>query len=216
MQSSVIISSDLWNDSLWIVLESFLSHIQIPQDENIKESILMFLYSLEYILPCPSYRSLYHSFLSIHPLSELFLLPTSLLEWFKNLKIFFYSQLFPLISPVPFYSSTYNNMHEPKFWGNSLWVLLEVFLLSYDTSNSIDSIHMFLYSLQHLIPCPQCRHHYYLFIEKYSFVVRLHEKYKMLLWLYYLKKDIFSKTNPNELFPSFLNYRSNLIITYKL
>jgi hypothetical protein len=167
----------------------------------------MFLYCFPFLLPSTSFRELYRFFLIDHPISNAL---NNVRQWSYDLKTFFYSSLHPTLTIVPFYSSTetIKHMMEPKFWGNALWTLMETILVSYDLDNTevTQSVHMFLYCLQNLIPCSQCRSHYREFMKKHFFIEKLHHRMHMFRWCYLLKKEVYHRTHPTKSFSSFPQY----------
>lgn len=218
----IIIPLHIWEEPLWIVLESFLSPFQSNQssllsNDNLKESFFMFLYCFKDILPSVPFRNKYNSFLSQNPI-----IPQAINDpqkWFHDLKSFLYPLFHDSITDIPFYtSSTLNDdIVSPKFWGNSLWTLIETILFSYniDSPEVLHSVHMFLYSLQNLIPCPECKSHYQQFLSKYIFEGKLQDRIYMLRWCYLLKQQVYKRTHPNNnSFFSFQSYYSSLVSKY--
>lgn len=95
---------------------------------------------------------------------------------------------------------------EPEIWGEKYWYVLETVILSMDNKekNSKDSLILFFYSLQNLLPCPDCREHFQDYIEKNNIEKYIHSKEKMFFWIYQLRKEI--QIRNKKPFPSFQEY----------
>lgn len=81
---------------------------------------------------------------------------------------------------------------DPPLWGNHFWVSIESVILAMDTKekNSVDSVYMFLMSLQNTLPCPTCRGHYQEYCKKYKVEECIYDKNLLLGWIYRLQKEI--------------------------
>ena len=81
---------------------------------------------------------------------------------------------------------------DPELWGNHYWYVIETIILSMDNREvySKESIRLFFYSLQNLLPCPTCREHFHFYFKKNNIDNYIHSKKKMFLWIYQLRKEI--------------------------
>lgn len=81
---------------------------------------------------------------------------------------------------------------DPPIWGNHFWVSIESIILAMDTKekNSVDSVYMFLMSLQNTLPCPTCRNHYQNYCSRYKLNNYIYNKKLMFHWIYRLQKEI--------------------------
>lgn len=95
---------------------------------------------------------------------------------------------------------------EPELWGKHYWYVIETMILSMDNKeiDSKESIRLFFYTLQNLLPCPTCREHFQDYFRKNDIDKYLSSKKKMFLWIYQLRKDI--QIRNKKPFPTFEEY----------
>ena len=95
---------------------------------------------------------------------------------------------------------------DPELWGSHYWYVIETMVLSLDTKEiySTESLRLFLFSLQNLLPCPICRSHFQDYFQNNDFEKYASSKKKILLWIYQLRKEI--QIRNNKTYPSFEEY----------
>ena len=95
---------------------------------------------------------------------------------------------------------------EPELWGNHYWYVIETMILSMDSKeiHSRESLRLFFYALQNLLPCPTCREHFQDYFRKHNINKYLDSKKKMFLWIYQLRKEI--QIRNKKSFPTFEEY----------
>lgn len=86
---------------------------------------------------------------------------------------------------------------DPPLWGTHFWVSIESIIIAMDTTekNSIDSVYLFLMSLQNTLPCPTCRLHYQNYCSRFDLKKYIHNKQLLFKWLYNLQKEIQTRNN---------------------
>lgn len=101
---------------------------------------------------------------------------------------------------------------EPEKWGKTFWDTIETVLYCYDTTDPIncEAVHMFLFSLQYLLPCPTCRNHYSIYFNQKDIVPLLLDKKKILEWIYHLQNQINQRNEKQNRHSSFEKYLSSL------
>ena len=95
---------------------------------------------------------------------------------------------------------------EPELWGKHYWYVIETMILSMDSKeiHSKESLRLFFYALQNLLPCPTCREHFQDYFRKNNIDKYLVSKKKMFLWIYQLRKEI--QIRNKKPFPTFEEY----------
>lgn len=95
---------------------------------------------------------------------------------------------------------------EPEIWGKHYWYVIETMILSMDTQEIIskESLRLFFYSLQNLLPCPVCREHLQIYLEKNDIDKYIDTKKKIFLWIYQLRKEI--QIRNKKPYPTFEEY----------
>lgn len=95
---------------------------------------------------------------------------------------------------------------EPELWGKHYWYVIETMILSMDSKeiHSRESLRLFFYALQNLLPCPTCREHFQDYFRKHNIDKYLDSKKKMFLWIYQLRKEI--QIRNKKSFPTFEEY----------
>ena len=86
---------------------------------------------------------------------------------------------------------------EPETWGPFFWKVIDWVVLSMDNNNELskDYVYLFFYSLQNVLPCPECREHYTEYFLKYNLKTVLHSKELTFQWIYRLKDEINKRKN---------------------
>ena len=84
------------------------------------------------------------------------------------------------------------SFEEPEKWGASFWKVIDLVVLSMDNNNELskDYVYLFFYSLQNVLPCPECREHYTEYFSKYNLKQVLHSKELTFQWIYRLREEI--------------------------
>ena len=106
-----------------------------------------------------------------------------------------------------------NFHYEPSFidpikWGPSFWHAIEGVVISMDNQDHLSKeyVYLFLFTLQNVLPCPDCRNHYQQYFQSHDVKKRIHDKKKMFQWIYDLKKQIKiqNKESFQQTFPEYL------------
>jgi hypothetical protein len=86
---------------------------------------------------------------------------------------------------------------DPPIWGKHFWTAIESIIISMDIaeSQSVDSVYLFLISLQNTLPCPTCRLHYQDYCSRFSLKENIFDKKLMFQWIYNLQKEIQQRNN---------------------
>lgn len=96
----------------------------------------------------------------------------------------------------------------PVHWGPCFWSSIESVILSMDTKDEMSKeyVYLFLYTLQNVLPCPDCREHYQDYFSKYNVKEKMSRKEDLLKWIFQLrvkiKKD--NKERFDQTFPQYL------------
>ena len=95
---------------------------------------------------------------------------------------------------------------EPEIWGKHYWYVIETIILSMDNKEIIskESLRLFFYSLQNLLPCPTCREHFQLYFKKNNIDKYVDSKKKMFRWIYELRREI--QIRNKKPYPTFEEY----------
>lgn len=96
---------------------------------------------------------------------------------------------------------------EPEDWGFKFWYAIESVIISMDFSdmNSIESVYIFMTTLQHILPCSTCREHYQEFLEKNNLQKYFESKRKLFYWIFKLQNEI-KERNGDKPFTHFEYY----------
>jgi len=78
-----------------------------------------------------------------------------------------------------------------KFWGPALWKTIHCFAASY-TPDKKNSFKKFMFELQYLIPCEECKMHYINNLETFKMDNYMTNNHQLFLWSYLLH-DIVNK-----------------------
>lgn len=106
---------------------------------------------------------------------------------------------------------------DPELWGNYYWYVIETIILSMDNKEiySKESIRLFFYSLQNILPCPTCREHFQSYFKKNNIDKYIDSKKKMFLWIYKLRKEIqIRNKKPYPTFDEYLKKINEIPIKY--
>ena len=72
---------------------------------------------------------------------------------------------------------------EPEIWGPGAWTFLHTITLNYPQNPSEDDKQNhkdFFHNLKNVIPCPNCKEHYNINLQKYPIDVNLESKEKLV------------------------------------
>ena len=105
---------------------------------------------------------------------------------------------------------------EPEEWGHYFWSTIESVIISMDSSDdsSKEFVYLFLYTLQNILPCPECREHYQNYFGKHNVKQVLHSKEKVFEWLYFLRKEINDRKQKPSI--SFERYKDTILEKFHL
>lgn len=86
---------------------------------------------------------------------------------------------------------------DPLIWGKYFWATIESIIVAMDTteSQSVDSVYLFLLSLQNTLPCPTCRLHYQDYCSRFDLKEHIFDKKQMFQWIHNLQKEIQERNN---------------------
>ena len=87
---------------------------------------------------------------------------------------------------------------EPEIWGPSGWTFLHTITLNYpDNPTEEDKMNHkdFFHNLKNVIPCPNCKEHYNINLQKYPIDVNLESKEKLVKWLINIHNEVNIKNN---------------------
>jgi len=85
----------------------------------------------------------------------------------------------------------------PNVWGPSAWRFLECIVMTYPLHpTNIEQEHMFTFfvSLQHVLPCKECKHHYQRYLTTHFSKQDVKSKKALFLFLTRLHNDINKRT----------------------
>ena len=87
---------------------------------------------------------------------------------------------------------------EPEIWGPGAWTFLHTITLNYPNNPSEDDKQNhkdFFHNLKNFIPCPNCKEHYNINLQKYPIDVNLESKEKLVKWLINIHNEVNIKNN---------------------
>lgn len=96
---------------------------------------------------------------------------------------------------------------DPPLWGKHFWVSIEGVILAMDPreKHSIDSVYLFLMSLQNTLPCPTCRNHFQNYCLRYNLQKYIYNKEKLFQWIYQLQKEICERNHKTMInYPTYI------------
>jgi len=99
----------------------------------------------------------------------------------------------------------------PVLWGSSFWSSIESVILSMDTKDDVSKeyVYLFLYTLQNVLPCPNCRDHYQTYFSKTNVKEKCNNKEQLLKWVFDLRVKI-KKENKESFEQTFPQYLQSL------
>lgn len=105
---------------------------------------------------------------------------------------------------------------DPPIWGKHFWAAIESIILAMDTTetHSVDSVYLFLLSLQNTLPCPTCRTHYQDYCSRFDLKHYIFDKKLMFEWIYHLQKEIQKRNNKPII--DFKTYMKNIKTKFQL
>ena len=87
---------------------------------------------------------------------------------------------------------------EPEIWGPGAWTFLHTITLNYPNNPSEDDKQNhkdFFHNLKNVIPCPNCKEHYNINLQKYPIDINLESKEKLVKWLINIHNEVNIKNN---------------------
>ena len=82
---------------------------------------------------------------------------------------------------------------EPEIWGPNAWIFLHTITLNYPENPSEDDKQNhkdFFHNLKNVIPCPNCKEHYNINLQKFPIDVHLESKEKFVKWLINIHNEV--------------------------
>ena len=82
---------------------------------------------------------------------------------------------------------------EPEIWGSGAWTFLHTITLNYPENPSEDDKQNhkdFFHNLKNVIPCPNCKEHYNINLQKFPIDVHLESKEKLVKWLINIHNEV--------------------------
>jgi hypothetical protein len=103
----------------------------------------------------------------------------------------------------------------PSIWGKHAWIFLHSITLEYPdcaTKEEKKQYKAFFTSIQHILPCNQCRIHYTANLKKYPLTDKiLCDKEQVIKWLINIHNSVNKETNkPEFTYDEFLLYYNKL------
>ena len=102
-------------------------------------------------------------------------------------------------------SMSINNMQQninPKIWGNFFWKTMHYITLSYPENpdeNHKENVKLFFSSMQTLLPCENCRHHFTELLKTNPLTDNiLQSKYNLINWLLNIHNNVNVRLNKKE------------------
>ena len=87
---------------------------------------------------------------------------------------------------------------KPEVWGPGAWTFLHTITLNYPENPTNDDKYNhkeFFNNLKNVIPCPNCREHYDINLQKYPINVALESREKLVKWLIDIHNEVNKKNN---------------------